>query len=391
MMRRSAFIASLALLLAACGDDPVPMQYGATPDLPEPRRGLLPDMRIALPAAWENELPTVPEGYKIQAIATEMMVPRQTIVLPNGDILVAEGSGGGAPALRPKDVIANYIKGLGKTDVGGGNRLTLLRDADGDGSYEARGIFADNLNAPYGLAFVNGVIYVANQDKLVKFAYTDGQTEASGEPETVTDVGLIANLVVVLSIAVFLALDPGLYRRGLLHLIPLQRRERIEEVLDDIGTALWRWLLGQSVDMLAVAIVTGAGLWLLGIPLALALGLIAGITNFIPYVGPFIAAVPAVLIAFSQSPTDAFYTGLLFLVVQQVEGNILMPIIQDRATALPPVLAILAVVGFGVLFGLLGALFATPLLLVIMILVQKLYVEDGLGDVANAAGRSRTE
>ena len=164
------------------------MQYGATPELPEPRRGLLPDMRIALPAAWEGEMPTVPEGYAIQAIATDLMVPRQTIVLPNGDILVAEGSGGGAPALRPKDVIANYIKGLGKTDVGGGNRLTLLRDADGDGSYEARGIFADSLNAPYGLAFVNGVIYVANQDELVKFAYTDGQTEASGPPERVTEL-----------------------------------------------------------------------------------------------------------------------------------------------------------------------------------------------------------
>ncbi len=188
MMRRSLFVASLALLLASCGDEPAPMQYGATPDLPEPRRGLLPDMRIALPAAWEGELPTVPEGYTIQAIAAELMVPRQTIVLPNGDILVAEGSGGGAPALRPKDVIANYIKGLGKTDVGGGNRLTLLRDADGDGSYEARGIFADNLNAPYGLAFVNGVIYVANQDELVKFAYTDGQTEAGGPPETVTEL-----------------------------------------------------------------------------------------------------------------------------------------------------------------------------------------------------------
>lgn len=188
MMRRSLFVASLALLLASCGDEPAPMQYGATPDLPEPRRGLLPDMRIALPAAWEDELPTVPEGYTIQAIATELMVPRQTIVLPNGDILVAEGSGGGAPAVRPKDVIANYIKGLGKTDVGGGNRLTLLRDADGDGSYEARGIFADGLNAPYGLAYVNGVIYVANQDELVKFAYSDGQTESGGPPEKVTEL-----------------------------------------------------------------------------------------------------------------------------------------------------------------------------------------------------------
>ena len=96
--------------------------------------------------------------------------------------------GGSAPALRPKDFIASYIKGLGKTSVKGGNRLTLLRDADGDGTYETRGIFADNLNAPYGLALVNGAIYVANQDALVRFDYRDGQTEASGPPTKVTDL-----------------------------------------------------------------------------------------------------------------------------------------------------------------------------------------------------------
>jgi glucose/arabinose dehydrogenase len=145
-------------------------------------------MRIALPAAWDGELPAVPEGFAISAIATDLMVPRQSIVLPNGDILVAEGSGGGAPALRPKDVIANYIKGLGKTDKKGGNRLTLLRDTEGDGTYEMRGIFADGLNAPYGLAFVDGVIYVANQDALVRFDYQEGQTEASGPPVKVTDL-----------------------------------------------------------------------------------------------------------------------------------------------------------------------------------------------------------
>jgi len=101
-------------------------------------------MRIALPAQWGDELPTGPAGFTIRPIATDLAVPRQTLVLPNGDILVAEGSGGGAPSLRPKDVIANYIKALGKTDKKGGNRLTLLRDADGDGTYEMRGIFADN-------------------------------------------------------------------------------------------------------------------------------------------------------------------------------------------------------------------------------------------------------
>jgi glucose/arabinose dehydrogenase len=174
--------------LAACSNEPEPAQYGANPNLPEPQRGLLPDMKVAPPAQWGNELPTVPEGYTIAPIATELAVPRQTLVLPNGDILVAEGSGGGAPTLRPKDVIANYIKGQGKTDVKGGNRLTLLRDADGDGTYETRGIFASDLNAPYGLAYVNDSIYVANQDAVVRFDYSDGQVEASGPPEQLTEL-----------------------------------------------------------------------------------------------------------------------------------------------------------------------------------------------------------
>jgi glucose/arabinose dehydrogenase len=188
MMLRFLLLVACAALLSACGEEPEPLQYGGNPELPEPQRGLLPDMTIALPADWGDDLPTVPQGYKIEPIAADLAVPRQTLVLPNGDILIAEGSGGGAPALRPKDFIANYIKGLGKTGVAGGNRLTLLRDADGDGAYEMRGIFADGLNAPYGLAFVNGTVFVANQDALVRFEYQDGQTKASGPPVKVTDL-----------------------------------------------------------------------------------------------------------------------------------------------------------------------------------------------------------
>jgi glucose/arabinose dehydrogenase len=130
----------------------------------------------------------VPAGYTIEAIATNLAIPRQTLVLPNGDILVAEGSGGGAPVLRPKDIIANFIKGQGKSSVRGGNRLTLLRDADGDGAYELRGVFADHLNAPYGLALIGEVLYVANQDELVRFDYRPGQAEASGPPAHVSDL-----------------------------------------------------------------------------------------------------------------------------------------------------------------------------------------------------------
>lgn len=180
---------ALAMALSACGGGDVPPpQFGPDPELPEPRRGLLPNMQIAMPLEWGDEVPTVPQGYRITAIATDLAVPRQTLVLPNGDILVAEGSGGGAPVLRPKDLIANYIKGQGKTDRGGGDRLTLLRDADGDGTYEQQDVFADNLNAPYGLALIDGALYVANQDELVRFDYSNGQTRASGPPTTVTQL-----------------------------------------------------------------------------------------------------------------------------------------------------------------------------------------------------------
>ncbi len=179
---------ALSVLLAACGEDPDPSQYGSDPQLPAPQGGLLPAMKIANPAEWGDQRPTVPEGYTIAAIATDLQIPRQTLVLPNGDILVAEGRGGGAPRLTPKDVIAGIIKAQGTSPVASGNRLTLLRDSDGDGIYEGRTVFADNLNAPYGLALVGDRLYVANQDALVRFEYREGQTEASGPPVTITEL-----------------------------------------------------------------------------------------------------------------------------------------------------------------------------------------------------------
>ena len=180
---------AMALLLTGCGSEgDATQQYGATPTLPEPKRGLLPSMNIAEPVPWGDQTPTVPPGYRVTAIATDLQIPRQTLVLPNGDILVAEGRGGSAPALQPKDVIAGFIKAKGTTSVESGDRLTLLRDADGDGSYELQTVFADNLNAPYGLALFEGNLYVANQDALVRFDYRDGQTEASGPPAKVTDL-----------------------------------------------------------------------------------------------------------------------------------------------------------------------------------------------------------
>ncbi|AGA85355.1 PQQ-dependent sugar dehydrogenase [Stutzerimonas stutzeri] len=180
---------AMAVLLSACGGEQDASQhYGTNPKLPEPERGLLPSMKIAEPTPWGDQVPTVPDGFSVTAIATDLKIPRQTLVLPNGDILVAEGRGGNAAKLKPKDVIAGYLKAKGNTSVESGNRLTLLRDADGDGTYELQTVFAEDLNAPYGLAFHDGNLYVANQDELVRFDYQDGQTEASGPPSKVADL-----------------------------------------------------------------------------------------------------------------------------------------------------------------------------------------------------------
>ena len=195
-MSKARFLttSAVAVLLAACGQDSDISQYGANPDLPEKQRGLLPNMTIADPAGWGDRRPVVPAGFSITQIATDLKIPRQTLVLPNGDILVVEGKGGGdTPVLRPKDMIAGYFKKKGNSSVKGGDRLTLLRDADGDGVYEQRAIFAEKLNAPYGIALAGNRLYVANQDELVRFDYQPGQIRASGPPVTVTPLPAAIN------------------------------------------------------------------------------------------------------------------------------------------------------------------------------------------------------
>ena len=188
MIRRFLGATAAVLILSGCGggSDPELDQTGPRPDLPERNETLIPPMNIATPTGWDGETPTAPAGFTVTALATDLRIPRQMLVLPNGDILVAEGSGGNAPKLRPKDVIAGFIKARGKTKVKGGDRITLLRDADGDGRAEVRSVFIDDLDAPYGLAFVDGSLYVANQDALLRFPYQEGQTRITAAGEEVT-------------------------------------------------------------------------------------------------------------------------------------------------------------------------------------------------------------
>ena len=192
------FILLVALLsastLSACSGGGEKLdQTGANPKLPQIDETLVPPMNIAKPQGWNGETPTVPAGFTITAVATDLKIPRQILVLPNGDILVAEGSGGHAPKLRPKDVIAGYIKSLGKSSVKGGDRLTLLRDTNGDGRPELRTTFIKALDAPYGLALVDGSLYVANQGALLRFPYSDGQTSITVAGEEVTKLPSAVN------------------------------------------------------------------------------------------------------------------------------------------------------------------------------------------------------
>ncbi|MDO5529831.1 MAG: AI-2E family transporter [Paracoccus sp. (in: a-proteobacteria)] len=190
----------------------------------------------------------------------------------------------------------------------------------------------------------------------------------------------ILNMVVVLAIAIFLAIDPRPYVQGFLHMVPRRHRPRAGEVIEEIGTKMWLWLAGQFIDMIIVGTLIGLGLWMLDIPLALVLGVIAAATNIVPFIGPIVSAVPGILFALTQGPQDALYAGILYLVVQQFDGNVLTPLIQKHTARLPPVLTVLGVVAFGVLFGLPGILVATPLMLVVLICVKRFYVEDLLGD-----------
>jgi predicted PurR-regulated permease PerM len=185
---------------------------------------------------------------------------------------------------------------------------------------------------------------------------------------------------------VYLAVDLDLYRRGLVRLFPRRHRAPVGDAVDEAGVALTRWMLGQVVLMVTVGAITAAGLALLGMPLALVLGLVAGLLEFVPFFGPVVSGLLAVLVAFPQGPQMALYVGLLVLGVQQLENHLLVPLVQRWAVEMPPVLSLGAVLVFGTLFGIPGVVFGTPLMVLAMVLVRRLYVEQALEGKDSGAG-----
>lgn len=195
-----------------------------------------------------------------------------------------------------------------------------------------------------------------------------------------TTMDALVRVLIVLFVGFYLAYEPQVYINGLLKLFPPSRRNRYREALDKTAYSLRWWLAGRLASMVIVGVLSTIGLMLLGIPLAFILGLLAGLLAFIPLLGPTLALVPPMLIAFTESPQKALYVFILYMGIQFVESYFLTPVIQRRAAALPPVLLIGSQVLMGLFAGLLGVMLAAPLAVTGMVMVKMLYVEDVLHD-----------
>lgn len=186
----------------------------------------------------------------------------------------------------------------------------------------------------------------------------------------------LGGLVVALFLGVYLAAQPRLYQHGFLHLLPKRMRPRASNVLNEIGNVLRWWLVGRLIIMTVIGVVAGIGLWWLDVPLALTLGVLSGLLEFIPYLGPILSAVPALLIAFNLDPAKAFYVLLLYAVIQSAEGYLLSPLVEQRTVSLPPALVIFSTLLLAALAGLPGVMLASPLTAACIVAIKLLYVEN---------------
>ena len=301
--------------------------------------GVLLAILLRAPADWLSRRSGLSEGWALAAVGVIVLG-----VLVAGGALFGRGITVQALALvdRIPEIVETFKQQLGQTEIGA--RVLALAESSG------------------------------------MFSGGDGQFIGRGLGLIGSTFGALANVLIVLFFAVFMAAQPQPYLHGVLFLVPRRRRKRMREVLYEIGNVLCRWLVGQSILAVCVALLTGAGLLLLGAPFAVALAILAGLMEFVPYIGPFVAAVPAILVGFAEGPQLALYIALLFLGVQMIESYILAPLIQHRAVHLAPAAILFSQVLMGAIVGALGVAVATPLAAGVMVAVGMLYVEDALGD-----------
>ncbi len=186
--------------------------------------------------------------------------------------------------------------------------------------------------------------------------------------------------LVIFFVGLYAAYEPSLYRTGLVKLVPMNRRDRVRNVLDELNVALRLWIVGRLLSMAIVGVATTAGLWLLDVPLPISLGVLAALLTFVPNIGPLMAAVPQMLLATNIGTQTVLYVLLFNIVLQTVESYLISPLVQRHEVSLPPILTIAAQLVMGAMVGIIGVMMAAPMVVVVLVMVQMLYVHDQLGD-----------
>jgi len=200
-------------------------------------------------------------------------------------------------------------------------------------------------------------------------------------------VSVIAGALVLVFSAIYLAAQPQLYRYGVVLLFPQHLHGQTRTTLDDVARALRLWLIGQLIQMAIIGMLSFIAVWLIGLPSPVALGFIAAVTEFVPYIGPVIAAIPAILVAFTQSPMTALWTVLAYIVIHQLEGHLVTPLLQRWFVTIPPALMLLGIATIALVFGPVGIIFAGPMVAVAFVLVKKLWVRDTMHERTEMPGR----
>ena len=275
----------------------------------------------------------------------------------NGFLGIVMGAGGDAPAEGAER------RDTATRDSAGGARDTVRGHVDGT--------TRDTAAAASGGGQLRGKLFegVSGAQRYLKSFVT-------------STFAAVAGLLLVVFLAIYTSVDPDTYHNGLMHLFPHRARARAGEVLSSIATVLRKWLVTQLIAMVAIGLVTTGVLLLLGVKAALPLGVLAGLLEFIPTIGPILSAVPAILMAFVDSPQKALTVGLAYVGIQFLENHILIPLLMKEGVDIPPALTIVAQALMAMLFGFVGLLVAVPLLAAATVAVKMLYVEDVVGDAS---------
>jgi predicted PurR-regulated permease PerM len=239
--------------------------------------------------------------------------------------------------------------------------------------------------SPLGERILNSVDSQGEEGGSSLFRGAVGQATTAG----LTVLSFFGNALLVLAIAIFLVIAPPIYRDGALGLTPPSMRSRVETLLDAWAYNLRWWLVGKVVVMLLIGVLTTAGLLLLGVPFALTLGVAAMLLSFVPYFGPLLAFLPALLVALGEGGNSPWYVAGLYGFIQLVESYCIEPLVQQRVVQLPPALTISFQVLAALVLGFLGLMFAVPLLVVIVITVKILVVNGTIGEPVEVPGIDR--